>query len=287
MTDDDPLARFEAHRPRLFGIAYRMLGSAADADDVLQEARVRWLAADRAAVRDARGFLVTMVSRLALDQLGSARARREAYVGPWLPEPIATAPSADLHDLSLAFLRLLERLSPAERAAFLLAEVFDYSHAEVAAILGKSEEACRQLAARARRAVRDGRPRPVDAAAHARVLAAFAATCASGDVAALERLLAADAACVSDGGGRARAARNVVTGANAVARLLIGLARKGAAATTVELGVVNGEPALVVRDAAGLHSVATLDVIDGQIATVCIVRNPDKLAGLGTPRALA
>jgi RNA polymerase sigma-70 factor (ECF subfamily) len=187
MTDDDPLARFEAHRPRLFGIAYRMLGSAADADDVLQEARVRWLAADRAAVRDPRGFLVTMVSRLALDQLGSARARRETYVGPWLPEPIATAPTADVHDLSLAFLRLLERLSPAERAAFLLAEVFDYSHAEVAAILGKSEAACRQLAARARAAVRDGRPRPVDAAAHARVLATFAATCASGDVAALGR----------------------------------------------------------------------------------------------------
>lgn len=286
MTADDPLATFEAHRPRLFGIAYRMLGSAADADDVLQEARLRWLAADRAAVRDPRGFLVTVVSRLALDQLGSARARRETYVGPWLPEPIATAPSAALHDLSLAFLRLLERLSPAERAAFLLAEVFDYSHAEVAEILGKSEEACRQLAARARRAVRDGRPRAVDAAAHTRLLATFAATCASGDTAALEALLATDAACVSDGGGRVRAARNVVTGASAVARLLVGLTRKGAAGSTVALGAVNGEPALLIHGPAGLDAVATLEVVAGRIATICIVRNPDKLARLGTPRAV-
>ena len=289
MTDDDPLAAFEAHRARLFGVAYRMLGSAADADNVLQDARLRWLACDRAAVRDVRGFLVTMVTRQALDVLGSARARREQYVGPWLPEPIATAPAAHAHDLSLALLRLLERLSPAERAAFLLAEVFDYSHAEVAAILDKTEDACRQLAARARKAVRDGRPRPVDASAHATALSAFLTACASGDVAGLERLLAADAAVISDGGGRVRAALNIVTGANAVARMLVGLTRKSAAGLVPRLAAINGELALVLDGPAGIDSVLTLELDPAAtiITAVCIVRNPDKLGAVATPRPVA
>lgn len=170
-----PLAVFEEHRGLLHGIAYRMLGSAADAEDVLQEARLRWLAVAHAEVASPRALLVTIVSRLCLDQLGSARVRRETYVGEWLPEPVATGPDADPDTLSMAFMVLLERLAPAERAAFLLAEVFDYSHAEVAAILGKSEEACRQLAARARRHVKEARPRPVDREAHARTLGAFMA----------------------------------------------------------------------------------------------------------------
>lgn len=285
--DADALAVFEAHRPRLFGLAYRMLGAASDADDVLQEARLRWLATDRAAIVNAEAYLVTMVSRLALDQLGSARVRREVYVGPWLPEPIATAPDVDAHDLSLAFLHLLERLSPAERAAFLLAEVFDYSHAEVARVLGKSEAACRQLAARARAHVRDGRPRLVDTGEHARVLGAFVTACASGELAALERLLTADAVVLSDGGGKVTAALHPVTGADRVARMLLGLARKGGAGLTPTPATLNGLPALVLRDAAGAVDLAlALDVVGGKIAAVYLVRNPDKLAGLAIARPI-
>lgn len=283
----DPVPVFEVHRARLFGLAYRMLGSASDADDVLQEARVRWLAVDHDAVANAEAYLVTIVSRLALDQLGSARARREVYVGPWLPEPIATAPGVDAHDLSLAFLHVLERLTPAERAAFLLAEVFDYSHAEVARVLGKSEAACRQLAARARAHVREGRPRVVDAGEHARMLGAFVAACTSGELSALERLLTDDVAVVSDGGGKVSAARNVVAGAPRAARLLLGLARKGGAGLVPSPATLNGLPALVLRDRAGaVDSVLALDLVDGRIATVYLVRNPDKLAGLATARVV-
>ena len=147
----EPVSAFEAHRGLLHAIAYRMLGSVADAEDVLQEARIRWLAAPHAEIATPRAYLVTVVSRLCLDVLGSARARREAYVGEWLPEPIATTPTVDPGSVSIAFMVLLERLSPSERAAFLLADVFDYSFAEVAAVLGKSEDACRQLAATSRR----------------------------------------------------------------------------------------------------------------------------------------
>ncbi|HVK77778.1 MAG TPA: RNA polymerase sigma-70 factor [Kofleriaceae bacterium] len=274
----DALEGFEAHRALLFGIAYRMLGSAADADDILQEARLRWLAAPWADVHDVRAYLVTIVSRLCLDHLGSARVRREQYVGPWLPEPIATAPDADPESLSMAFLLLLERLSPAERAAFLLSEVFDYTHAEVAATLGKSEEACRQLAARARRHVREGRARSVDRAEHARVLGAFVVACASGDLAALERLLADDVVVRSDGGGRARAARRPVVGRHRVVRLLVGLTRKGGAHARVEPCEVNGLPAVRVREDGVVTSVISLDLQEGRIAAVFIVRNPDKLA---------
>ncbi len=275
-----PLAVFEEHRGLLHGIAYRMLGSAADAEDVLQEARLRWLAVAHAEVASPRALLVTIVSRLCLDQLGSARVRRETYVGEWLPEPVATGPDADPDTLSMAFMVLLERLAPAERAAFLLAEVFDYSHAEVAAILGKSEEACRQLAARARRHVKEARPRPVDREAHARTLGAFMAACASGDLRALERMLAADVVARADSGGHARAARRPVHGAERVARLLVGLARKGGAAAVPELRELNGLPALVLREGGAVTTAILLDVDDGQIRAVYFVRNPDKLIGL-------
>ena len=285
----EPLAVVEAHRARLFGIAYRMLGSAADADDLLQDARVRWLAADRAAILDERAYLVTIVSRLALDQLGSARARREVYVGPWLPEPIATSPDADPHDLSLAFLHLLERLSPAERAAFLLAEVFDYSHAEVAAILDRSEAACRQLAARARAHVRAHRPAvSTDRAAHQHLLAAFMTACATGDLAALERLLAADVVVLTDGGGIVTAARKPIVGAARAARMLTKLAAKGTASLVPVLAFVNGQLSLLGRTADGtITNCISLDVVDGRIAAVYLVRNPAKLASLATIRPLA
>ncbi|MEZ4400385.1 MAG: RNA polymerase sigma factor SigJ [Kofleriaceae bacterium] len=287
MTATALAAEFEVHRDRLFGIAYRMLGSAAEADDVLQEAHLRWLAVDRAGVVEPRAYLVTVVTRLALDVLGSARVRRETYPGPWLPEPIATAPQVDGHDLSLLFLHVLERLSPAERAAFLLAEVFDYSHREVAAILGKSEAACRQLAARARRQVKDGRPRAVDPDVHDRVLAAFVAACSAGDLAGLERLLAADCVVLSDGGGRVAAATRVVRGAAAASRLLLGLARKGAGVLTPRPVRINGAPALALYAGAALDTVLTCAVVDGHLAAVCLVRNPDKLRAVAVARTLA
>jgi len=289
---DDAIAIFEAHRARLFGIGYRMLGSAADADDLLQEARVRWLAADRASVLDVRAFLVTIVSRLALDQLGSARARREVYVGPWLPEPIATAPDADPHDLSLAFLHLLERLSPAERAAFLLVEVFDYSHAEVASILGKSEAACRQLASRARAHVRAGRPAapPSDQATHRQLLTAFMTACATGDLVGLERLLAADVVVLSDGGGHVDAARKPITGLARASRMLVKLTQKGMARLVPSFALVNGQLAVLASEPDGTVSTCialALTPTGDRIAAVYLLRNPAKLASLVTPRALA
>jgi RNA polymerase sigma-70 factor (ECF subfamily) len=259
-----------------------MLGSVADTEDVLQEARIRWLAAPHAEIATPRSYLVTIVSRLCLDQLGSARARRETYVGEWLPEPIATTPGdADPESISMAFLVLLERLSPAERAAFLLADVFDYGFAEIADILGKSEEACRQLAARARRHVKEARPRPVDRDAHARVLGGFVTACATGDLAALERLLAADVVSHTDSGGRARAARNAVAGPDRVAKLLVGLARKSAAGQTLELRDLNGLPGLILREDGVIVTALQLDVDDGVIRAVYAVRNPDKLRSLG------
>jgi RNA polymerase sigma-70 factor (ECF subfamily) len=281
----DPVAVFEAHRGLLHGIAYRMLGSVADTEDILQEARIRWLAAPHADVDSPRAYLVTIVSRLCLDALGSARARRETYVGEWLPEPIATTPDSDpgtRESVSMAFLVLLERLSPSERAAFLLADVFDYSFAEVAATLGKTEDACRQLAARGRRHIKDARPRTVDRDAHARVLAAFVNACGSGDVAALERLLAADVVAHTDSGGRARAARNAVLGSDRVARLYVGLTRKGAVAdATLELHTLNGLPAIVLREDGVITTVLSVDIGgDGRIQAIFNVRNPDKLSHL-------
>jgi RNA polymerase sigma-70 factor (ECF subfamily) len=282
--DPEILTRFEAQRGLLHGIAYRMLGSAADADDILQEARLRWLAAPQAEVASARAYLVTIVTRLCLDQLGSARVRRETYVGEWLPEPVATGPDADPDSLSMAFLLLLERLGPAERAAFVLAEVFDYSHAEIGAILGKSEEACRQLVSRARRHVKEARPRPVDRDVHARTLGAFMTACATGDLGALERLLAAEVVTHSDSGGRVRAARRAVVGADRVARLLVGLARKGLPAVAVEPCELNGLPAMLLREEGRVTTALLLDVVDARVRAVYFVRNPDKLARLQITR---
>jgi RNA polymerase sigma-70 factor (ECF subfamily) len=275
---------FESNRGLLFGLAYRMLGSAADAEDVLQEARLRWRGVAEAGttVDNPRAFLVTVVSRLCLDELKSARARRETYVGPWLPEPVFTPPDTDPADISTAFLLLLERLSPPERAAFLLHDVFDYDYAEVAAILGKGEDACRQLASRARRHLHDARPRPpADPVEHSRLLGAFAAACRGGDVATLEQLLAADVVLYTDGGGKAAAARNPIYGARDVIKFSLGVQRFYTEPLAVSAEIVNGLPALVVREHDVVTLVLSVDVIDGRIAKVYSVRNPDKLARLG------
>src|SRR5215470_17639788 len=227
--NDDPLA---PHRGRLLGLSYRMLGSRSDADDVVQDAYLRFTGAQD--VRNSEAFLVTVVTRLCLDRLKSAQAQREVYVGPWLPEPVFDAEglSADAatelaDDLSFALLLTLDRLSPLERAAFLLHDVFDTPFPDIAAMLDRSESACRQLASRARRAVRDDRPAPAKAPdSHARLLEAFAAAVASGDVGRLATLLRADAIAITDGGGRKIAALQPVVGADKVARFFIGLAGK-------------------------------------------------------------
>jgi RNA polymerase sigma-70 factor, ECF subfamily len=282
--DDDPLA---PHRGRLLGLAYRMLGSRSDAEDVVQDAYLRFTGAQD--VHNAEAFLVTIVTRLCLDRLKRAKAQREVYVGPWLPEPVFDAEglSADAatelaDDLSFALLLALDRLSPMERAAFLLHDVFDTPFSEIAAMLGRTEAACRQLASRARRAVRDDRPAPAKAPDnHARLLQAFGEAVASGNVARLAELLRADAVALTDGGGRKTAARNPIIGAEKIARFFIGIAAKNAGHDIrIEPAMINGAfGALLYLDGELDHTMSM--AIDGEkIAAIYIVRNPDKLRHL-------
>jgi len=229
-------AAFEGQRSRLVGLAYRMLGMRAEAEDIVQEAYLRWRQAEPGGIDSPEAWLTTVVTRLSIDRLRSAQMRREVYTGPWLPEPIverrAWSPEARLEaraDLSVAFLYLLERLSAEERAAYLLREVFDYPYARVAGILEKSEAACRQLVHRARERVSQGRPRiPAGEELHSKILTEYVAAVQAQDEAALLRLLAADARAVSDGGGKARAALRVIVGGRRVARFLCGISRKNA-----------------------------------------------------------
>ncbi|HEX9472468.1 MAG TPA: RNA polymerase sigma factor SigJ [Bradyrhizobium sp.] len=277
----DPLA---PHRGRLLGLAYRMLGSRSDAEDVVQDAYLRFAGARDVHNREA--FLVTMVTRLCLDRLKSAKAQREVYVGPWLPEPVFDAeglsPDAATEladDLSFALLLALDRLSPLERAAFLLHDVFDVQFAEVARMIDRSEAACRQLATRARRAVREARPAPAAAPDnHARLLNAFSEAVISGDVSRLAGLLRQDAIAMTDGGGRKTAALNPIKGADKIARFFVSLAAKNADRDVrVEPTMINGTVgALIFLDGEVDHSVSM--AIDGdRIAAIYIVRNPDKL----------
>jgi RNA polymerase sigma-70 factor, ECF subfamily len=288
----DP-APFLAHRGRLIGLAYRMLGSRADAEDVIQDAWLRFAQAQD--VRNAEAFLVTTVTRLCLDRLKSARVRREIYVGPWLPEPVLDAEALSPHaateladDLSFALLLALDRLSPAERAAFLLHDVFDAPFAAVAETLGKSEAACRQLAVRARQAIRAERPRPpTPDPDHTRLLAAFAGALASGDHEGLMAVLRADAVALSDGGGRKQAALNPIHGADRVSRFLLGLARKNAAAGRV-LGVeatnINGASGLLIFLDGVLDQTLSIAVDGDRIVAIYLVRNPDKLRAVTAQR---
>jgi RNA polymerase sigma-70 factor (ECF subfamily) len=292
----DPAASFEPHRRRLLGLAYRMLGSMADAEDAVQEAYLRWHATDRAGVADARAFLMTTTARICLDLLTSARARREAYVGPWLPEPVVDTASlaADARtelaeDLSIALLLTLDRLSPLERAAFLLHDAFDFSFSEVAAALNRSEAACRQLASRARAHVRAARPRgtaapaPSDdiAARHARLMSAFVDATRSGDLAALTQLLANDVHVVTDGGGKVAAALNELDGADRAAAFLIGAARKGWRDDfTLRFATINGLPGVIVDGPDGVVQTAAFEIEGDVIRALYVVRNPDKLRHL-------
>jgi RNA polymerase sigma-70 factor (ECF subfamily) len=293
----DSARSFEVHRRRLLGLAYRMLGSIADAEDAVQEAYLRWHAADREKVAAPRAFLMTTTTRICLDMLTSARARREEYVGPWLPEPVldtgALAPDSHTElgeDLSIALLLTLDRLSPLERAAFLLHDVFDFSFAEVATALQRTEVACRQLASRARAHVRASRPRgatvtPARAgeveARHAELLAAFVAATRSGDLDTLVQLLASEVQVVTDGGGKAVAALNVISGADRAARFLVGATRKGWREDfTVRVTAINGLPGIIVYSPEGPVQTAACEIVDGVIQAIYVVRNGDKLRHL-------
>ena len=282
--DNDPLA---PHRGRLLGLAYRMLGSRSDAEDVVQDAYLRFAGAQD--VHNAEAFLVTVVTRLCLDRLKSARAQREVYIGPWLPEPVFDAEglSADAatelaDDLSFALLLALDRLSPMERAAFLLHDVFDTPFSEIAAMLDRTEAACRQLATRARRAVRDERPAPAARPDnHARLLQAFGEAVTSGDVARLAELLREDAVAITDGGGRKTAARNPIQGADKIARFFIGLAAKNAGhEIRVEPAMINGAIGALLYLDGELDHTMSMAISGEKIAAIYIVRNPDKLRHL-------
>lgn len=284
------LAHFEELRPRLFGVAYGLLGSVAEAEDVVQDAWIRLQRTDVDQIDDLTGWLVTTTSRLALDVLRAARTRREAYVGPWLPEPVETAPdpadSVSLADsMSWAMLVVLETLSPAERAAFVLHDVFGLSFDEVGAALGRTPAACRKLASRAREHVEQRQPRfDVDPKAHRAVVEAFSKATRSGDLDGLLGLLDPDAVLTSDGGGLVRAARNPIRGADKVARFLIGVSGKYTDRSHRPI-TINGSPALVTVGGGIVDGVIALGIEDGRITTVDYLRNPQKFAGLRITRA--
>lgn len=274
---DDGVAIFDAQRASLLRVAYRMLGSMADAEDVLQDAFIRWAAADRDAVRVPAAFLRRMVTRLCLDHLKSARVRREDYTGPWLPEPVVEAEPVD--DVTLPLMLALERLSPLERAAFLLHDVFGESFEDVAAAIGRDAAACRQLAARAREHVRTERPRfPVERDHGMAIAAAFFEASKAGDAARLGALLADDVRFHSDGGGKRPAAGRILNGAIEVLRGLAAIfhLRRGNP-ELVRQAFVNGLPGFVTREADGILQTTALLIEDGRVKAIYVMRNPDKL----------
>jgi RNA polymerase sigma-70 factor (ECF subfamily) len=294
----DPAISFEPHRRRLLGLAYRMLGSIAEAEDAVQDAYLRWHAADRDAVSDTRSFLTTTTTRICLDMLKSARARRESYVGPWLPEPVldtdALAPDTQTElaeDLSIALLLALDRLSALERAAFLLHDVFDCSFSEVASALDRSEAACRQLASRARAHVREARPQGASAvsdrslpANHKQLLSAFVDAARSGDVQSLMGLLADDVRLTTDGGGKAPSALNVIEGADRTARFVVGAVSKGLPeGAIVRIASINGLPGLIVYRPDGSVQSVSFEIEHNRVCAIYTVSNPEKLSHLVPP----
>ncbi|WP_431957012.1 RNA polymerase sigma-70 factor [Nocardia lijiangensis] len=286
-VEPDGLREFQAHRPRLFALAYRMLGSAAEAEDAVQETYLRWDGTDRAAIRSAEAWLTTAVVNLCRTWLVSARARRETYAGPWLPEPVPTA-NGELGPLetveerelvSLALLTALERLSPVERAVFVLREAFGYAHREIADMLDLTEASSQQTYRRAGQRVRDGRARFDVEPGHARALIErFLAAARSGEVDTLGRMLAADVTATADGGGRITAARRPVRGADRVARYLIGLFRWEVPGMAIGIEEVNGALAVVVRVAEAPMVIVGFDLDGDKARELYLVVNPDKLA---------
>ncbi|MFE2708228.1 RNA polymerase sigma-70 factor [Streptomyces mirabilis] len=292
MTIDTATEVFEEHRPVLMGVAYRMLGRVADAEDVVQEAWLRWSGADRTEVREPRAYLVRIATRLAVDRLRQVRSRNEAYVGPWLPEPYVTdfgdtapdtAERAVLADsVSLAVLVVLESLSPLERAVFVLREAFGYPYADIAAVLDRGEPAVRQLAGRARKHVEERRPRyEVDPAERRDLTERFLAAAAGGDLEGLMSLLAPDVRLIGDSGGLSKAPLRVIETADKVGRFLYAIAQQGVPDPSYRSLELNGGAALLVLSGDKPDSTVQLDVVDGRIQCIYIVRNPEKLVSLG------
>ncbi len=279
---------FERHRSLLFSIAYRMLGSVADAEDIVQEAYLRWREVPEAEVRSPKSYLAAVVTRLSIDRLRSAQVQREEYIGPWLPEPLVTnraEEGADLvevdESLSLAFLVVLESLNPVERAVFLLREVFDYDYEEISGIVGKSEANCRQIARRARSAVAARRPRfERSPEQEERLTRQFVETCMSGDMEGLLKLLSEDVTLWSDGGGKVAATPYPIYGSEGVARFLLRVLRTVPPEFSARLTRVNGGPGVVGYVDGYPTSVVALDVADGYVQGIRIVVNPEKLRGI-------
>ncbi|WP_105439549.1 sigma-70 family RNA polymerase sigma factor [Neorhizobium sp. T25_13] len=281
LDHSDAAASFDPLRPKLMRVAYRMLGSVSDAEDMVQEAFIRWMKANRQEIRETEAFLRRTVTRLCLDQLKSARRQRETYIGPWLPDPVMEEEKEE--DVTLPLMLALERLSPLERAAFLLHDVFGLGFEEVATTIERDMAACRQLAARARTHVREARTRfQVDKKRGVELAEAFFAASRSGDMTALGAMLAADVSVHADGGGKRPAATEPVLGFEAVMKVHAYLAdqfqKNGS--TLVRAGFVNGLPGFVTMEADGELQTTALDIEDGKITAIYIVRNPDKLRHL-------
>ncbi|MFI6321710.1 RNA polymerase sigma factor SigJ [Nonomuraea sp. NPDC050556] len=295
---------FEAHRSLLIGVAYRILGSAADAEDIVQEAWLRWSGVDADTVEDPKAYLIRITSRLAIDRLRSAQVRREAYVGPWLPEPIATSPDVAEHaelaeSVELALLVVLESLSPLERAVFVLREAFDLPFSEIAEVIGRAEPATRQLAKRARDHVQDKRPRfDVDLGQRREITERFINASMNGDLDGLLELLSSDVTLVGDGGGKARAPLRVLVGDDKVSRFITSIATESAIGKFMgSIGVedysdmsysiaeVNGAPAMLLTAGGKVITVLSLLIVDGKIDTIYLIANPDKITHMELPAA--
>lgn len=279
----DAAAVFEPLRPRLTRVAYRMLGSVADAEDVVQEAFIRWMGVDQSEVREPEAYLRRTVTRLCLDQLKSARRQREVYVGPWLPEPMVEESVEGEEDITLPLMLALERLSPLERAAFLLHDVFGVGFDEVAATIQRSPEACRQLAARARTHVREARPRfQVEKQRGLELANAFFAASRNGDMSALGAMLSDDVSFYSDGGGKRPAASRPILGREQVMRVHQSIAAifSKYGSTLVRTAMINGLPGFVSKEADGEIQTTALEIENGKISAIYVVRNPEKLRHL-------
>lgn len=287
--DQDASAAFDPIRPRLMRIAYRMLGSLADAEDVVQEAFLRWFDTDRESVREPEAFLRRVVTRICLDHLKSAQRRRETYVGPWLPDPLIEPADDGADDITLPLMMALERLSPLERAAFLLHDVFGVDFDEVAATIGREPAACRQLAARARTHVRAARPRfPVPKEQGLQIAEAFFEATRTGDMQGLQSLLAADVTVFADGGGKKPAAMGPIVGIADVVRVHTSLARlfKTQPSRMVRYDIIDGLPGFVTIEQGDTLQTTALQIDDGKIVAIYVTRNPDKLRHLGGDHAV-
>lgn len=279
----EPATEFNPLRPKLIRIAYRMLGSVADAEDIVQEAFIRWMNADRAAVREPEAFLRRIVTNLCLNELGSARHQRETYVGPWLPEPVVESAEDEVDEVTLPLMIALERLSPLERAAFLLYDVFGVSFEEIGATVDRDPAACRQLARRARAHIRAARPRFAVPKEHGmRIAAAFFAASRNGDMRTLRSLLATDVVAYADGGGKIRATLRPIVGLKNVMQLHAGLARNFAKSTSrlVRYAFINGLPGFVTIEKGETLQTTALALNDGAISAIYVMRNPEKLRHL-------